>query len=230
MTDIDFVALPSSLSYSEVLDIQTQEFNRKVELRRKGLSPGGDKIFLVEHQPVLTLGLHGDLRHLVVPSDYLKAKGVDFVKINRGGDITYHGPGQLTVYPVIDLLRYRLGVKDYVSLLEQAVIDTLSCFQIKGERIEGKTGVWIGKGSSNERKISAIGIKCSRFITMHGIALNVGPNLEGFNYIVPCGLPQGITSISRELGREVTVEEVKPLFRSKLISLLLPRIPAREIS
>ena len=201
-----------------------------MDRRKNGEPPIDDIVYFAEHQPVLTLGLHGDMEHLVVSEDLLKYQGVEFVKINRGGDITYHGPGQLTAYPIIDLLKYHLGVKEYVNLLEQAVIDTIAEFGITGDRIEGKTGVWIGKGTDRERKISAIGIKCSRFVTMHGVALNVGSDLSGFRYIVPCGLPQGVTSISTETGHEVGVDEVLPIFRYHLICLLQLRIPSPEIS
>lgn len=222
--------IPSDCPYSEVLNLQKAEFDRKVDARRRGLTTGDDIIFYVEHKPVITLGLHADESHFKIPAFNLKERGVEIEHINRGGDITYHGPGQLTVYPVIDLLRYRLGVKDYVSLLEQAVIDTIGEFGLTGERIPGRTGVWIGKGSDNDRKISAIGIKCSRFVSMHGLALNVGSDLSGFSYIMPCGLTQGVTSISREIDKEISVGEVIPLLNSHLIRLLQPRIPSQEIS
>lgn len=227
-----FVSLAPGLPYREVLALQEKEFNARVDARRSGLEIPEDTVFLVEHAPVYTIGKHGDISHLLLSDQFLRDKNIEFYEINRGGDITYHGPGQLTVYPIVDLLRLHIGVKQYVHLLEQAVIDSIAEFGLRGERIEGKTGVWIGKGTPRERKISAIGVKCSRFITMHGLALNVGRDLSGFSGIVPCGLPQNVTSIGHELsmaeaeGGKVpdypTVDDMKKIMRKKLEALLSP--------
>lgn len=222
--------LPPGLPYSRVLAIQQEEFQRRIDLRRESKQLPQDVVFYVEHNPVVTLGFHGDVSHLVSSSEDLAKNGIEFIKTTRGGDITYHGPGQLTVYPILDLQRLCLGVKQYVSLLEQSVIDTISKFGIKGERIEGRTGVWIGKDSPTERKISAIGIKCSRHVSMHGLALNVGADLSGFSNIVPCGLSKGVTSISREIGRQVTVSEVIPVFHECFTRLLQLHTPSPENS
>ena len=139
-----------------------------------------EHLLLVEHPPVFTLGRHGHAENMLVSEDALAAKGIEFVRIERGGDITFHGPGQLVAYPIIDLQRHHLGVKDYVNLLEEAVIRTIAHYGITGERVEGATGVWIDKGLPGERKICAIGVKCTRFVTMHGLALNINTDLHYF--------------------------------------------------
>lgn len=219
--------LSSSLPYREVLKLQERLFDQRIQRRKEGLSLPPDVILLVEHRPVVTLGLHGKITNLNFTVDYLLQSGVDFAEIRRGGDITYHGPGQLTVYPVIDLQRYRLGVKEYVDFLEETVIKTIERFGIEGHRIEGKSGVWVkDKITGEERKICAIGVKCSRHVTMHGFALNVGGNLEGFSYINPCGLGMGVTSISIETGNDVTVEEVRFLI-AKILKEMLERRATR---
>ncbi|MCH5217054.1 MAG: lipoyl(octanoyl) transferase LipB [Muribaculaceae bacterium] len=208
-------------SYREILALQQEEFRKRIESRKNGSELPEDIIFFVEHRPVYTLGRHGKPSHLLLPEDMLLKRGIEFVETDRGGDITYHGPGQLTVYPIIDMLRHSLGVKDYVNLLEEAVIRTIADFGIHGERIEGRTGVWIGKDTPEERKISAIGVRCSRHVTMHGLALNVGSDISLFGGIVPCGLSQGVTSISKETGREVMIEEAKERLEKHLTDLLL---------
>lgn len=215
-------SIRQTLSYGEILKLQETEFAKRVDYRKDGLSLPGDVVFFVEHRPVYTLGKHGNPMHL------LKLKeGIEYATTSRGGDITYHGPGQLTVYPIIDLQRYRLGVKEYVHLLEECVIRTIATYGLQADRIEGLTGVWLGKGTKDERKISAIGIKCSRFITMHGFAFNIGPDINNFGGIVPCGLKQGVTSLSIELGCEISIDEVEEKLWKNLISLLLPRIPSQ---
>ena len=220
-------SIRGSLSYAEVLRLQTFEFDRRVECRKNDIPLPEDVVFFVEHRPVYTLGRHGHESNLLLPPDVLVAKGIEFFRTGRGGDITYHGPGQLTVYPVIDMMRCGLGVKDYVHLLEEAVISAVAKFGICGERIEGKTGVWIGKGTRCERKISAIGVRCSRHVSMHGLALNVGSDLTAFSGIVPCGLQAGVTSISIEAGREVTLQEAEDALWETLTRLLRSRIPSQ---
>ena len=224
---ISKVTIRGSLDYKEILSIQTEEFEKRVNLKKIGKDIPEDIIFFVEHRPVYTLGKHGKHSNLLLSQAQLESNGIEYVEIDRGGDITYHGPGQLTVYPVMDLQRYRLGVKDYVHLLEESVIQTLYEYGLKGERVDGKTGVWIGKGTDNERKISAIGVKLSRFISMHGLSLNIGSDISKFGGIVPCGLSNIVTSISLELQKEIGIEEVEEILWNKLIGLLLPRIPSQ---
>ena len=214
--------------YEEILQIQQKEFEKRIECRKSGISLPGDVVLFVEHFPVYTLGRHGNRAHLLMSEKDRAERGIEYVETNRGGDITYHGPGQLTVYPIIDLMRYRIGIKDYVWLLEECVIMTIKDYAIQGERIEGRTGVWIGKGTDSERKICAIGIRCSRHVTMHGFALNVAGSIPYFSGIVPCGLSQGVTSISLEAGSEVEIMEVENKVWKNLTYLLQLRIPSQE--
>lgn len=200
--------IPCSRNYGEVLEEQRAEFRRRIDCRKNGEPLPDDLLIMVEHRPVVTLGRHGKTANLLLSPAALAETDTEYHETDRGGDITYHGPGQLTVYPIMDLERRKLGVKDYVALLESAVISVLESYGIKGERIEGKTGVWVGKNTAHERKICAIGIRCSRHVTMHGFALNVGGDLSGFDAINPCGLGKAVTSISKETGRETGVAEV----------------------
>lgn len=224
------VSIRRSKSYEEILSLQKEEFNQRINCRRNGISLPGDVVFFVEHNPVYTLGCHGNRQNLLISKEMLNSKGIEYYEIDRGGDITYHGPGQITVYPILDMERYKLGVKEYVNLMEEIVIRTLREFDLKGERIEGKSGVWIGKNTENERKICALGIRCSRHITMHGFALNVGPDMEAFTGINPCGLGRNVTSISLEKGMEVEIEKVEGILWKHLTSLLQLRIPFQENS
>lgn len=226
---IEKISIRRTLTYAEVLDLQKEEFDKRVNMRKDGIPLPGDVVFFVEHNPVYTLGLHGDLSHLLLSPSQLLRNEIEFFPVSRGGDITYHGPGQLTVYPIVDLNRYRLGVKQYVWLLEEAVMATIAEYGVYGDRIEGKTGVWIGKGSISERKISAIGIQCRRFVSMHGLALNVASDLTPFQGIVPCGLQKGVTSLSLEAGNEVGLDEVEEKLWHHLTRLLRLRIPSQEI-
>lgn len=197
------------IDYRAAWELQKKLFNAAVEGKRNGTPVPDDTLLLVEHNPVLTLGKHGKVGNLLLNEADLGRRGIECIRIERGGDITYHGPGQLVAYPIIDLERYQLGVKDYVNLLEETVIRTIARYGIKGERVEGASGVWIGKGTPTERKICALGVKCSRFITMHGLALNVNTDLDAFSMINPCGFTdKGVTSIARETGHQTDLREV----------------------
>ena len=177
-------------------------------------------LLFVEHPHVYTLGKSGDEANMLISAIQLQAKHAEFVKVNRGGDIPYHGPGQLVVYPIIDMANFGLGVKDYVDRLEEVVIRTIEEYGIKGERLEGATGVWIEAHTPRARKICAIGIRCSRFVTMHGFALNVNTDLNYFHYINPCGFrDKGVTSIAQELGREISLQEVKERVKYHFVDL-----------
>ncbi len=207
--------------YGSVLDLQRTIFSKRVELKRDGDGSPQDRILFVEHDPVITLGKHAHRENVLFSRESLASRGIGIFEIERGGDVTYHGPGQLVVYPIIDLERYRIGVKDYVNLLEESVIRTIAEYGIKGERVAGASGVWIGKGTVNERKICALGVKVSRFITMHGLALNVNTDLDAFTLINPCGFTdKGVTSISRETGKEFPLHEVAVKLAGHLESLL----------
>ena len=215
----EFIELRDA-EYTDVLATQRRLFNEMVEARGAGKEIEKEYLFSVEHKPVYTLGKHGD-KHNLTHAEFLRAQGINLVEIERGGDITYHGPGQVVAYPLIDMSHRHLGVKDYVNLLEEAVIRTIAEYGIRGERVDGATGVWIDTGTPRERKICAIGIKCSRFVTMHGLALNVCTDLSYFSAINPCGfIDKGVTSISAELSRPVTWDDAASRLRCHLIALL----------
>lgn len=199
--------------YGEMLEKQRSLFSDMVANKKSGMPIESEFLFLVEHNPVVTLGKHAKESNLLLPEEILLKQGVSVFHIERGGDVTYHGPGQLVAYPLIDLEAHRLGVKDYVNLLEEVVIRTISDFGIKGERVAGASGVWIGSGTPSERKICALGVKCSRFVTMHGLALNVNTDLNGFRLIIPCGfIDKGVTSMARELNGMVDMKFLKNRF------------------
>lgn len=198
--------------YAECLDLQRTLFSNLVAAKRAG-EEEEEHLLLVEHNPVITMGRHAMEGNVLFSTDTLAQRGVQLFHIERGGDVTYHGPGQLVVYPVIDLERYHLGIKAYVDLLEESVIRLIALYGIKGERVDGATGVWIEPDTIQARKICAIGVKCSRFCTMHGLALNVNTDLSGFSLINPCGFTdKGVTSIAKEIGQTVDFSEVKQQF------------------
>jgi lipoyl(octanoyl) transferase len=211
------------IDYKSAWDYQEKHFNRVVESKLFNReNPGNEKeiehhLIFCEHPHVYTLGKSGHVNNLLIQDDFLKKINADFYKINRGGDITYHGPGQIVGYPIFDLEQMKLGVKDYIHNLEDAIIRTTGEYGIKGERLAGATGVWLDTRSSRARKICAIGVRASRFVSMHGFALNVNTNLEYFNYINPCGfIDKGVTSIEKELGKKIDMNEVKSKLRRNL--------------
>ncbi len=207
--------------YGEMLLRQKDLFSSMVMLKKDKKPLSKEYLLLVEHNPVITLGKHAKEYNLLLSEEEAANRGVGMYHIERGGDVTFHGPGQLVVYPILDLEYHHLGVKDYVNLLEEAVILTLGEFNIKGERVEGASGVWIEKGSRKERKICALGIKCSRFVTMHGLALNVNTDLTGFQMINPCGfVDKGVTSMAQELGKEIDMDDIKKIITLKFRQLL----------
>ena len=162
-----------------------------------------------EHPHVYTLGKSGDQNNLLINDAVLKKNGAKFYKINRGGDITYHGPGQIVGYPILDLDNFFTDISKYLRLLEEVIILTLKDYNLVGQRSEGETGVWLDVGKHNARKICAIGVKSSRWVTMHGFAFNVNTNLSYFNNIIPCGIiNKGVTSLKKELNTVVDIEDV----------------------
>ena len=212
--------------YQQAWDLQTElhaaTVARKRENRQRakdGLPPGEQfhHLLFVEHPPVYTLGKSGSLDHLLLNEDQLREQGFTFHKINRGGDITYHGPGQLVAYPIFDLEEFFTDVHKYVRCLEEVVIRTCADFGLAAERDPGYTGVWLPGDPLRRqprRKICAIGVHLSRWTTLHGFAFNVRPNLTHFNNIVPCGIAdadRAVTSLSLELGRPLELAEVEPL-------------------
>lgn len=172
---------------------------------------GKHYVLLCEHEPVITLGRNGSMKNLNVKQDVLNEKQISFFKINRGGDITFHGPGQLVGYPILDLDYFFTDIGKYLRLLEESVILTCKDYGIEAGRSKGETGVWIdAEKISGARKICAIGIRCSRWVTMHGFAFNINTDLNYFNYIIPCGISgKSVTSLQKELKREIPFGEVK---------------------
>lgn len=191
-----------------------------------GPLPEAGVILMVEHPPVYTLGKSGHAENLLIPRAALEALGARFFHIDRGGDITFHGPGQLVCYPILDLERLSIGLRDYINALEEAVIRTVGRYGIEAGRIAGASGVWLGtgitpRGTGRPRKICAIGVRSSRYVTMHGLALNVSTDLDWFSRINPCGFTdRGVASIERECGRNVPMDEAKTLLANFLSEIL----------
>jgi lipoyl(octanoyl) transferase len=175
------------------------------------LVPTQHHLLFLEHNPVYTLGKSGKYEHLLINEQDCAARGIEYFHINRGGDITFHGPGQLVGYPILDLEKFKPDLGWFLRSLEEVIILTLAEYGIKGDRSPGETGVWLDpQMPGKERKICAMGIKCSRWITMHGFAININTDLNYFNFILPCGIQnKQVTSLAKELGREISMDEVK---------------------
>jgi lipoyl(octanoyl) transferase len=185
------------IAYAEALKVQTDAFEALLDAKRSGRDGVCNRLFFCEHLPVLTVGRSGKEENLLVPEDALAARGMSLYRTGRGGDMTFHGPGQITGYPVFDLEAWQMGLKQYVHTIEETVIRFLSLYGIAAGRIPGAAGVWTG----GDRKICAIGVKSSRYVTMHGFALNINTDLRYFSLINPCGFTdRGVTSLERELG------------------------------
>lgn len=204
------------VSYGTAWDFQTELFTETVDLKlanRKHPETAqetADYFLFVEHPPVFTLGKSGKMEHLLVDQEQLEKDGFEFYPVNRGGDITYHGPGQIVGYPIIDLDHYFTDIHKYLRYLEEVIISTLLDYGLKAGRSDGETGVWLDEGTPSARKMCAMGVKASRWTTMHGFALNVNADLSHFDYIVPCGISdKKVTSLHVELGREVDLQEAK---------------------
>lgn len=214
-----------TIEYAQAWHQQEEIFNKILETKKLGQSTEAlQKVILCEHPHVYTLGKSGAENNLLVNQAFLDSIQATFFKTNRGGDITYHGPGQLVGYPILDLENYHLGLKDYVHLIEESIIQTIAEYGIVGTRLEGATGVWLDVGTPQARKICAIGVKASRYVTMHGYALNVNTDLSYFNHINPCGfVDKGVTSIQKELQKEVAMSEVKRVFERCFVGLLNQR-------
>jgi lipoyl(octanoyl) transferase len=189
------------IPYSEAWQKQTALFQARIEAKQQGENLLPDLLISCEHNPVYTLGKNGMINNLLLGNNELEQKGVEFFKTDRGGDITYHGPGQIVVYPILDLEHFGLGLKAYINCLEEAVISFLKNRDIQAGRLDGATGVWL---QNPARKICAIGVRCSRYITMHGLALNINTDLNYFRFINPCGfVDKGVTSLQAELAGAV---------------------------
>ena len=209
------------VGYKEAWDFQTQLFEETVAqklVNRKTPEQAqetADHLIFVEHPPVFTLGKSGKEDHLLVDEARLKREGIEYYPVNRGGDITYHGPGQIVGYPILDLDHYFTDIHKYLRYLEEVVIATLAHYGLVAGRSEGETGVWLDAGTPFARKICAMGVKASRWTTMHGFAFNVNTDLKHFNLIVPCGISdKAVTSLHIELGRTLDLEEVKGVLKA----------------
>jgi lipoyl(octanoyl) transferase len=210
-----------NMSYQAAWDYQEQLLKQKVEKKSKVFAASGEveeepqqiphHFLLVEHPPVYTLGKSGKMEHVLISEEDRKIKGIEFYKINRGGDITFHGPQQIVGYPILDLEQFYTDIGKYLRNLEEVIILTIAEYGLKGDRSPGETGVWLDPDDiTRARKICAMGIRCSRWVTMHGFAFNVNTDLDYFNYIVPCGIEnKTVTSLEKELGYALPLEEVK---------------------
>lgn len=208
------------ISYAEAWKRQTELFDSLVAAREQKMSYENRLVFC-QHPHVYTLGRHGKETNMLLTEEQLKRIHAELFHIDRGGDITYHGPGQLVCYPILNLEDLHLGLKVYLNILEEAVIRVCASYGISAGRISGATGVWLSAGTPGERKICAMGVRSSHFITMHGLALNVNTDLEYFRYIHPCGfVDKGVTSMQKELGHEVSMEEVTARLEAVLKELL----------
>jgi len=213
------------IEYKRCWEYQEDIFAKTIEIKTKNRRKNTTietKNFLLfcEHPHVYTLGKSGDEKNLLVNEDYLKSRGATFYKINRGGDITYHGPGQIVGYPILDLENFFKDIHKYLRMLEEAVILTLKEYGLNGERSVGETGVWLDVGNPNARKICALGVKTSRWVSMHGFAFNINSDLSYFGNIIPCGIiDKQVTSLQKELERELDIEEVKNKLKNHISNL-----------
>ncbi|RLD45569.1 MAG: hypothetical protein DRI89_00685 [Bacteroidetes bacterium] len=201
------------LYFAEILAVKKKNKELKENTSTKNY------LLFCEHPPVYTLGKSGKTSHLLINEEQLKAKGAEFYRINRGGDITYHGPGQITGYPILDLDIFKLSIKDYIFRLEEVLIRVLAHYNIKADRSEGETGVWLDtEDPLKARKIGAIGARISQMVSMHGFALNVNTDLDFYNHIIPCGIvDKGVTSLQKELGKTIAIEEVQNLLLKEFV-------------
>jgi len=222
------------VDYKEAWDRQEKLFAATVKIKTESRNRGEDDasftgiktatpnyLIFCEHPHVYTLGKSGKKEHLLLSEKQLEEKQAQFYPINRGGDITYHGPGQLVVYPILDLDNFFTDIHLYLRTLEEAVILTLADFGIRGERYPGFTGVWLEADDAQKaRKICAMGVRCSRWVTMHGLAFNINPDLDYFKNIVPCGIEdKAVTSMEVELGKKVSIKEVSVVLKKYLYQL-----------
>lgn len=213
------------IDYKKAWDYQKELFQSIIDVKSASRKQGVDiatqsHLLFCEHPHVYTLGKSGDKKNLLVNEAYLKSRDATFYKINRGGDITYHGPGQIVGYPILDLDNFFTDIHKYLRLLEESVIKTLVEYGINGERSSGETGVWLDVGQPTARKICALGVRSSRWVTMHGFAFNINSDLSFFRNIVPCGIvDKSVTSLQQELGHKLDISEVKEKLKNHLASI-----------
>ena len=219
------------VTYKEAWDLQEKLLKEIADQKLLKRSSGKDLqtsnyLLFCEHPHVYTLGKSGKEKHLLINEEQLKNNDAEYFQINRGGDITYHGPGQLVGYPILDLENFFTDIHKYLRYLEEAIILTLKEYDIQAGRIKGLTGVWLdAEDPDKARKIAAFGVRCSRWITMHGFAFNINTDLSYFGNIIPCGIEdKAVTSLQKELGREVEMEEVKNKVKKNIVQLFDMRI------
>lgn len=225
----------SLIEYGAAWDFQERLFNHIIAQKKAGLAETDNYLIFCEHPHVYTLGKSGSESNLLLDMIQLQAKDASFCRTNRGGDITYHGPGQIVGYPILNLEAIVSGAREYIEKMEEAIILTLNHYGIKSERLSGATGVWLDTGKPGRtRKICAIGVRTSHWVSMHGFAFNVNTNLQYFNYINPCGFTdKAVTSLSEELQKSVDMDEVKNILAKKLsmtLGLDLHSVPASKIN
>ena len=217
-----------TMSYGVCWELQRNRFDELLRYKAEDSDPDPDTagdLLLVEHRPVYTLGKSGKRDNLLVTEQYLSSLGAEFFHIDRGGDITFHGPGQLVGYPILDLEKLGIGLRTYIDTLEEAAIRTVAHYGIEAGRVAGASGVWLDATGPRMRKICAIGVRSSRFVTMHGFGLNVSTDLSWFDRINPCGFKdRGVTSIEKETGHKISMDEVKCLMSNHLSELLNVKI------
>ncbi|MHC1777820.1 MAG: lipoyl(octanoyl) transferase LipB [Lentimicrobium sp.] len=206
------------IEYGAAWDLQERLFNHIIAQKKSGLTETDNYLLFCEHPHVYTLGKSGSESNLLLDMIQLQAKEASFFRTNRGGDITYHGPGQIVGYPILNLEAIVSGAREYIEKMEEAIILTLEHYGIRSERLDGATGVWLDTDKPGRtRKICAIGVRTSHWVSMHGFAFNVNTNLQYFDYINPCGFTdKAVTSLSAELGKPVDINEVKALLAEKL--------------
>ena len=213
------------IDYKKCWDYQEEIFAKTIEVKTKNRKENtsvetDNTLIFCEHPHVYTLGKSGNENNLLVNEDYLKSLGASFYKINRGGDVTYHGPGQIVGYPILDLENFFTDIHKYLRMLEEAVILTLKDYGLNGERSDGETGVWFDVSTAKARKICALGVKTSRWVSMHGFAFNVNSDLSYFGNIVPCGIvDKQVTSLQKELNKEIDMNEVKSKLKTHIVNL-----------
>ncbi len=228
MIPVDFEDL-GIISYKKAWDYQEELFSNSLSDKNNNKKASNYLLFC-QHNHVYTLGKSGNEKNLLLNKEMLKSKNVEFYKINRGGDITYHGPGQIVGYPIFDLEQFNINVKEYIYKIEEVIIKTLNNYNIFAERLNGATGVWIDTNNpAKVRKICAIGVKASRYITMHGFAFNVNTNLDFFSFINPCGFTdKSVTSMQKELSMKINLNEVRNIILENFIEVFNIKINKNE--
>ena len=204
-------------SFSDAWEYQEDIFKKIIDQKIKNRSnenkmETNNFLIITEHDPVYTIGKSGDISNLLLNDDEMKTQGIEFYKINRGGDITYHGPGQIMGYPIIDLDNFFTDINFYLRKLEEVIINTLKSYDLEGFTIKGETGVWVKDNNGLSKKVCAFGIRASRWVTMHGFSFNVNPELNYFKNIIPCGITdKGVTSVSELINRNIEMTEIKQI-------------------